>query len=67
MRKILGCVFVTSSNTKEDPIEQLNNLVQTQRKLQHEKSGEGLNLGSFRLKKIFFKYRIFAIIRRSRI
>ena len=42
LRHHLGCVFVTSSNTKEDPIEQLNNLVQTQRKLQHEKSGSGL-------------------------
>ena len=41
LRHHLGCVFVASSNAKEDPIEQLNDLVQTQRKLQHEKSGAG--------------------------
>ena len=38
LRHHLGCVFVVSSNVKEDPIEQLNNLVQNQRKVQHEKA-----------------------------
>lgn len=38
LRHHLGCVFVVSSNAKEDPIEQLNQLVQTQRKMQHERS-----------------------------
>lgn len=38
LRHHLGCVFVVSSNTKEDPLEQLNALVQKQRQCQHEKS-----------------------------
>ena len=38
LRHHLGCVFVISSNAKEDPIEQLNGLVQQQRKMQHERT-----------------------------
>ncbi len=37
LRHHLGCIFVVSSS-EENPLEQLNNLVQTQRKAQHEKS-----------------------------
>lgn len=33
----MGCVFVISSNCKDDAIDELNDLVQKQRKIQHEK------------------------------
>ena len=38
IRHHLGCVFVVSSNSKDDPMEQIRNLVQTQHKSQHERS-----------------------------
>ena len=38
LRHHLGCVFVVSSNSKEDPMAQIRNLVQLQHKSQHERS-----------------------------
>ncbi len=38
LRHHLGCIFVISSNTKEEPIEQIRKLVQLQHKHQHERS-----------------------------
>ena len=42
LRHHIGCVFVVSSNAK-DPLEQLRNLIQTQHKVQHERSSSGMS------------------------
>jgi hypothetical protein len=41
LRHHIGCVFVVSSSSRVDPLEELRNLVQIQHKRQHERSSSG--------------------------